>query len=50
MRGLLYIGRMCTGSTIGLTTRLFTGLVVGSMANTEGVAGALRVVLAVLVV
>jgi len=38
------------GSTVGLTTWLLAGLAVGNTAGVEGVAGALRVVLAVLVV
>jgi len=50
MRGLLYVGRVYIGSITGLAARLLAGLVVGSTASIEGVAGALRVVLAVLVV
>jgi len=37
-------------STVGLIARLFIGLAIGSTASTKGVAGALWVVLAVLIV
>jgi len=38
------------GSTTRLTVWLFVGLAIGSTASAEGVTGALRVVLTVLVV
>jgi len=50
MWGLLYIGCVYTGSIAGLTAQLFAGLAIGSIASIKRVAGALRVVLAVLIV
>jgi len=50
MRGLLYINRVYTGSTVEFTARLLIGLVIGSIASTKKVTGALRVILAVLIV
>jgi len=38
MRGLLYIGYIYAGSTVGLAIRLLMGLAVGSIAGVEGVA------------
>jgi len=39
MRGLLYIGRVYAGSMVGLAARLLMGLVMGSIADIERVAG-----------
>jgi len=47
---LLYIGCVYVGSIAGLTAWLLAGLAIGSTAGAERVAGALRVILAVLVV
>ena len=52
LQGLLYIGYVYIGNTIGLAVRLPAGLFIGSIANIIGVAdyaGALRAVFAVLV-
>jgi len=50
MRGLLYIGCVYIGSMARLATWLLVELAIGSTASVKGVAGALRVVLTVLVV
>jgi len=50
---LLYIGRVYTGSTVGLTVWLFIGLAIGSIASVKGVidcAGLLQAVFVVPIV
>jgi len=50
MQGLLYIGCVYAGNTVGFTAWLLTKLAVGSTASTKGVADCAGPLQAVLVV